>query len=95
MGMSGGSVTGISGAGSGGAGYWIAADREMAGQYGWTGPEFDALVALWTAESNWDPNAVNPNGGAYGIPRCRTRFPCAGAASSAGAARRAGRRTRG
>ena len=29
MGMSGGSVTGISGAGSGGAGYWIAADREM------------------------------------------------------------------
>lgn len=34
--------------------------------YGWTGREWDALVELWTCESNWNHLAGNPSG-AYGI----------------------------
>lgn len=43
--------------------------RSMAAARGWTGAEFDALNKLWTRESGWNPNAVNPSSGAYGIPQ--------------------------
>ena len=40
-----------------------------AAQRGWTGSQFDDLVALWTKESNWLWHAQNPNSPAYGIPQ--------------------------
>jgi hypothetical protein len=41
----------------------------MAADRGWVGSQWVALDNLWTRESNWDPNAVNPDSGAYGIPQ--------------------------
>jgi hypothetical protein len=40
--------------------------------FGIHGSEMRCLVALWDQESGWNPDAVNPHSGAYGIPR---RFP--------------------
>jgi cell wall-associated NlpC family hydrolase len=57
------------GGGEGSTGYWQNVGREMAAQYGWTGPEYDALNSLWTKESGWNPDAVNPSSGAAGIPQ--------------------------
>lgn len=37
--------------------------------YGWTGPEWDALLALWNRESGWRTDADNPTSSAYGIPQ--------------------------
>jgi hypothetical protein len=37
--------------------------------YGWSQSEFPALEQMWENESGWDPNAVNPASGAYGIPQ--------------------------
>lgn len=37
--------------------------------FGWAPSELAPLVALWNKESGWDPNAVNPSSGAYGIPQ--------------------------
>lgn len=37
--------------------------------YGWDQTDLDALITLWGNESNMDPNAVNPDSGAYGIPQ--------------------------
>lgn len=43
--------------------------KQLAAAYGWdSGPEWDALVALWNQESGWRTNAANPSG-AYGIPQ--------------------------
>lgn len=36
---------------------------------GWPDSEWGALQRLWEGESNWNPNAVNPSSGAYGIPQ--------------------------
>ena len=36
---------------------------------GWTEQHFEDLVRLWVRESNWNPNAVNRNSGASGIPQ--------------------------
>lgn len=36
---------------------------------GWSGSEFDCLVALWNRESHWNVYAHNPTSGAYGIPQ--------------------------
>lgn len=36
---------------------------------GWGPSEWPALKALWHNESGWNPNAVNPSSGAYGIPQ--------------------------
>jgi hypothetical protein len=47
----------------------VALGRQMAAARGWTGAEWDALYALWQQESGWNPNAVNPDSGAYGIPQ--------------------------
>ncbi len=41
----------------------------MKEQYGWGDEQFDALVDLWTRESNWDYTATNTSSGAYGIPQ--------------------------
>lgn len=36
---------------------------------GWGADELAALIQLWGNESGLDPNAVNPDSGAYGIPQ--------------------------
>lgn len=46
----------------------IAQDM-AATQYGWTGAEWTCLDKIWEKESNWNPSAVNPESGAYGIPQ--------------------------
>ncbi|MFJ3029146.1 phospholipase [Curtobacterium sp. NPDC087080] len=38
-------------------------------QYGWGSAQFQCLDNLWTKESGWNYQAVNPNGGATGIPQ--------------------------
>jgi hypothetical protein len=37
--------------------------------YGWTMAQWPPLLALWNQESGWNPYAVNPSSGAYGIPQ--------------------------
>lgn len=37
--------------------------------FGIHGTEMRCLVALWDQESGWNPDAVNPGSGAYGIPQ--------------------------
>lgn len=39
------------------------------GNWGWTGSDWSALVALWNQESGWNQFAKNPSSGAYGIPQ--------------------------
>ena len=41
----------------------------LLGSYGWPGGEMGPLIALWNRESGWNPYAVNPSSGAYGIPQ--------------------------
>lgn len=36
---------------------------------GWGPQQFRALDQIISAESGWNPNAVNPSSGAYGIPQ--------------------------
>lgn len=31
--------------------------------------QWSCLDALWQRESNWNPSAMNPSSGAYGIPQ--------------------------
>ncbi|PZE85169.1 hypothetical protein DEI91_06985 [Curtobacterium sp. MCBD17_032] len=38
-------------------------------EYGWGADQFRCLDSLWTKESGWDYHAVNPDGGATGIPQ--------------------------
>ncbi|GAA2232197.1 hypothetical protein GCM10009851_16610 [Herbiconiux moechotypicola] len=45
----------------------VAAD--LAAARGWTGAQFDALIALWSRESGWRVNALNKSSCAYGIPQ--------------------------
>lgn len=42
-------------------------------QYTWSKEDYEALVKLWTKESNWNPNAVNKSSGACNIPQA---LPC-------------------
>ena len=35
--------------------------------------QYECLLALWTKESNWRADAVNP-AGAYGIPQIKTKY---------------------
>jgi hypothetical protein len=63
---------GLGGGGAGGSissGSAVNLGRVMAAAYGWTGAQFDALNKLFTRESGWNANAVNPSSGAYGIPQ--------------------------
>jgi hypothetical protein len=39
------------------------------GLYGWGAEQMGPLIALWNQESGWNPWAVNPSSGAYGIPQ--------------------------
>lgn len=39
----------------------------MASQYGWGADQFQCLESLWTKESGWNYQAVNPSSGAFGI----------------------------
>ncbi len=47
----------------------VGLGKMLAAAVGWTGGEWDALYNLWQRESGWNPNAVNPSSGAYGIPQ--------------------------
>ena len=38
-------------------------------QYLWSEADYQALVNLWTRESDWDADAHNRNSGAHGIPQ--------------------------
>jgi hypothetical protein len=63
-----------SGGGGGAApapgGDWEQVARRMAAQrYGWTGGDWRAIDSIIERESGWDPKAVNPSSGAYGIPQ--------------------------
>jgi resuscitation-promoting factor RpfB len=38
--------------------------------YGWgNNQQFSCLNSLWMRESGWNPHAMNPYSGAYGIPQ--------------------------
>ncbi|MBA2446232.1 MAG: lytic transglycosylase domain-containing protein [Nocardioidaceae bacterium] len=43
--------------------------QSMLPAYGWSSSEFSCLDQLWVSESDWDPTAINPTSGAYGIPQ--------------------------
>lgn len=64
-----------SGGGGGGGGGGGTAEQNkalgktMAAAYGWTGKQWEALLKLWTKESNWRTDADNPTSSAYGIPQ--------------------------
>ncbi|MBY0176695.1 phospholipase [Curtobacterium herbarum] len=51
------------------AGAKTAAAALASSQYGWGSDQFQCLDSLWTKESGWNYRAVNPNGGATGIPQ--------------------------
>ncbi|MDM7888943.1 phospholipase [Curtobacterium sp. RHCJP20] len=51
------------------AGAKATASSMASSQYGWGSAQFQCLDHLWTKESGWDYQAVNPNGGATGIPQ--------------------------
>jgi hypothetical protein len=43
--------------------------QAMLGQYGWSASQFSCLYPLWEHESGWNPAAMNPSSGAFGIPQ--------------------------
>ncbi|GAB3475981.1 aggregation-promoting factor C-terminal-like domain-containing protein [Nocardiopsis coralliicola] len=43
--------------------------KKIAAERGFTGREWECLETLWSHESNWNHKAVNPSGGAAGIPQ--------------------------
>jgi transglycosylase-like protein with SLT domain len=43
--------------------------KQMLGQLGWQTSQFSCLEPLWYHESGWNPSAMNPSSGAYGIPQ--------------------------
>ncbi|HMH93230.1 MAG TPA: hypothetical protein VK586_19360, partial [Streptosporangiaceae bacterium] len=43
--------------------------RRLLAQYGWAASQMNSLIPLWMRESGWNPYAVNPSSGAYGIPQ--------------------------
>ena len=53
------------------AGAKATASALAASRFGWGADQFQCLDNLWTKESGWDYRAVNPNGGATGIPQAR------------------------
>lgn len=57
------------GMGGGGGSHWEQVAQQMAAKRGWTGADWKAIDSIIERESGWDPKAVNPNGGAYGIPQ--------------------------
>lgn len=66
----------LAGPASGEAAANQAIARLLTAPYGWsTGPEWDALVALWNRESGWSATATNPASGAYGIAQALGHGP--------------------
>jgi hypothetical protein len=66
-----------------------AIGRILAAPYGWSnGANWDALVKLWTRESNWNNKAKNVSSGAYGIPQAlpESKLPKAGQESGGSSA---------
>jgi hypothetical protein len=55
--------------------------KQMLGQYGWKTSEFSCLEPLWYHESGWNPSAMNPSSGAYGIPQALSGSMMASAGS--------------
>jgi resuscitation-promoting factor RpfB len=43
--------------------------RQMLPQWGWGDAQFSCLKIMWTNESGWRVDALNPSSGAYGIPQ--------------------------
>jgi hypothetical protein len=56
-------------AGSGVAGAAQAYASSILSQFGWGQDQMPSLIRLFNQESGWNPNAVNPSSGAYGIPQ--------------------------
>lgn len=55
---------------TGNSSHWEDVARKRArNQYGWTGEDWRAIDSIIERESSWNPNAVNPSSGAYGIPQ--------------------------
>ncbi|SHJ15755.1 G5 domain-containing protein [Actinomyces denticolens] len=46
-----------------------AIGKALLSSYGWGEDQYSCLDSLWTRESQWDYQAVNPSSGAYGIPQ--------------------------
>lgn len=71
LGKLGGSFLDLIGLGGGGGG--SSANQKigetLAMTYGWAGPQWTALKALWNGESGWNEKALNSSSGAYGIPQ--------------------------
>jgi TP901 family phage tail tape measure protein len=71
LGKLGGSFLNLLGLGGGGGG--SSANQKigetLAATYGWSGPQWTALRALWNGESGWNERALNKSSGAYGIPQ--------------------------
>lgn len=55
--------------GSAAVGYNQRLGYQMMLAAGWPASQWGALQALWTRESGWNANAVNPSSGAAGIPQ--------------------------
>jgi hypothetical protein len=55
--------------------------QQMLGQYGWSSGQFSCLYSLWERESGWNPSAMNPSSGAYGIPQAMPGSQMASAGS--------------
>ena len=51
-----------------------ALGNSMAAAYGWGPGQQGCLDALWTRESGWRADAVNPTSGATGIPQLNPHF---------------------
>ncbi len=49
--------------------HWEQVAQRMAAERGWTGQDWAAIDSIIERESGWNPNAVNPTSGAYGIPQ--------------------------
>jgi len=72
-------ASGLGGGGGGGGGSLAASSglasaaqayaSSILSQYGWGQDQMPALIKLWNQESGWNPYAVNPSSGAYGIPQ--------------------------
>jgi TP901 family phage tail tape measure protein len=43
--------------------------QSLLGRFFWSGDQMGPLIKLWNQESGWNPYAVNPSSGAYGIPQ--------------------------
>lgn len=77
----GGGSTATAPAGNTGAATTTAAANQaiaklLAAPYGWsTGTQWDDLVSLWNAESEWSNTAKNPSSGAYGIAQALGHGP--------------------